>query len=99
MTSLQDLLNNQDKEYKSFEDWFYGNGKFNRGMRMERFWECYVEGTNGGRHYQHRSLESAEKEAERLATLPSNQGLTVYLFQCVGKCKAEPVSVKWEVPR
>jgi len=58
---------------------------------MERWWECYVEGTDGGRHYRHWTLEGAQKEAERLARLTEK---TVYLFECIGRCY-----VKWEVPR
>jgi hypothetical protein len=66
---------------------------------MLQFWECYVEGTDGGRHYKWYSLLEAQNEAERLARLPDVQGKTVYLFECVGKCKAEHPPVKWEVPR
>ena len=64
---------------------------------MNRFWECYVEGTSGGQHYRHYFLD-AQIEAERLARLPNVKGKTVYLFECVGKCKVEPELVKWEVP-
>ncbi len=62
---------------------------------MISFWECYVEGTNGGGHFKHLSLDKAEKEAVRLAELT---GKMVYLFECIGKCKVN-VSVEWEVPR
>ncbi len=63
---------------------------------MERFWECYVEGTDGGRHYKHETLESAQREAERLARLT---GETVYVFECVGKCRVVESPVRWEIPR
>ena len=66
---------------------------------MERFWECYVEGTDGGRHYKWYTLEGAQSEAERLARLPDVQGRTVYLFECIGKCRVEQNPVKWEIPR
>ncbi len=66
---------------------------------MERIWECYIEGTDGGEHYQHHTLESAQLEAERLAQLPYNKGKTVYLFECLGKCRVAPYPVRWEVPR
>ena len=66
--------------------------------RMERFWVCSVEGTNGGR-YRHWTLVGAEIEAERLAKLPYNQGRMVYLFEYIGGCKAEQTPVKWEIPR
>ena len=66
---------------------------------MERFYCCFVEGSDGGKHYQHTSLKGAQREAERLAMLPNVQGKTVYLFQCVGKCRVDTSPVKWEVPR
>ena len=65
---------------------------------MEKHWECYVEGSDGGRHYHHWTESGARVEAERLARLPDNQGKIVYLFECVGQCKAEPVPVKWVIP-
>lgn len=61
-----------------------------------KFWECYVEGTDGGRHYRHYTLESAQTEAERLARLT---GGIVYVFEFVGKCRIEPTPIKWEMPR
>jgi hypothetical protein len=64
----------------------------NRIPRMKTWWECYVEGTDGGRHYHHLTLRSAKKEAERLAQLTEE---TVYIFECVGKCKS---SIEWEIP-
>lgn len=67
--------------------------------RIEKHWECYVEGSDGGRHYHHRTLTGARTEAERLASLSSNQGKTVYLFECIGKCRVEPSPVSWYVPR
>ncbi len=73
--------------------------KYSKESRMERHWECYVEGTDGGRHYHHWTREGAQIEAERLARLPANQGKRVYLFECVGQCRAEPLPVKWEIPR
>ena len=65
---------------------------------MEKFWICYVTGTDGGRRYHHYMLEAAQTEAERLAKLPNIQGRNVFVFECVGKCKTEPMPVKWEVP-
>lgn len=66
----------------------------NTRNRRETFWECYVEGTNGGYHYKHRTLSNARLEAERLARLT---GETVYLFECIGKCRVEETPVKWEI--
>jgi len=66
--------------------------------KMEVFWVCYVEGTNGGRHYRHRDFDLAWKEAERLARLPDVQGKQVYLLECIGTCKLDPLPIKWEIP-
>lgn len=63
---------------------------------MDRFYECYVEGTGGGFHYPHFTLESAQVEAERLARLV--RGKAVYVFKCVGKCRVD-IPVRWEIPR
>ena len=98
MTDLQDLLTRNDtvgrpQRLLSFNDWHLG------GKRMERFWIIFVEHTDGGRHYRHAVLDDAQKEAERLARLPGNQGINVYVFQCIGKCRVEETPVRWGVPR
>ncbi len=73
--------------------------------RLDKFWICYVAGTDGGCHYRHTSLASAQREAERLVRLSTVWGETdgvqkdVYLLECVGICKVEPSPVKWEIPR
>ena len=64
---------------------------------MQGFWLCWVEGTGGGQHYRHFTGAKAQAEAERLASLPDVKGKTVYVFECVGKCRAE--SVRWELPK
>lgn len=61
---------------------------------MKPHWICYVEGTDGGRHLQQFSLEVAEGEAVRLARLT---GKRVYLYECKGVCKVQPVI--WDIPR
>ncbi len=66
---------------------------------MQRFWICYVQGTDGGRRYRHWALEDAETEAERLARLPNVEGRTVYVFECIARCHVEQTPVKWEVTR
>ena len=76
-----------------FEDWYLG------GNRMEKFWIIFVDHTDGGRHYRHDTLESAQTEAERLAQLPDNTGKNVYIFVCEGRCRTEITPVKWEIPR
>ncbi len=63
---------------------------------MEKFWICWVEGTDGGRHYHHWTLEGATVEAERLARLT---GKIVSIFEWKGDCKIEQTPVKWEIPR
>jgi len=68
----------------------------NRDDRMEKFWECYVEGTDGGRHYKHWTLEGAQVEAERLARLAEGRAVYLRQVECIGLCRAEPISVKWE---
>ncbi len=83
MTDLYDLYERQKNQGKP---------------RMERFWICWVAGTDGGEHYRHSSLVHAEKEAERLARLPNVQGKAVYLFECKGKCYIEQSPVRWKVP-
>lgn len=70
----------------------------NRVERMVSFWVCHVEGTDGGGHYMHWTLQGATKEAERLARLPHVQGRNVYLLECISKCKSEALPVKWETP-
>lgn len=61
--------------------------------RMKTWWECYVEGTGGGFHHRHTTLQSAKTEAERLAR---RERKTVYLFECIGICKV--AGVEWETP-
>ena len=82
-----------DEEMDELEDWLYGKRK---GIKMKRFWICYVEGTNGGRHCRHFSLKKAENEAERLAGFT---GKVVYLLECIGKCRTERMPPKWEVAK
>ena len=65
---------------------------------MQRFWVCYVEGTNGGVHYRHYSLEAAENEAERLARLPGRQCSMVYILECVEHCKVVLLPIEWDIP-
>jgi len=67
--------------------------------RMKPFWIIFVEHTDGGRHYRHATLEAAQTEAERLARLPGNQGLGVYVFECIGKCWSGKAPVMWQIPR
>ncbi len=66
---------------------------------MEKFWICYVEGTNGGKHYRHGSLENAMTEAERLARLPWMTGKNVFVLECIGCCHRVIPPVIWLFPR
>lgn len=61
---------------------------------MEKFWVCWVIRTPA-EPYKHRSLQSAQTEAERLARLT---GKGVYIFECTGYCQVEQNPIKWEVP-
>jgi len=67
--------------------------KYPKEERMKKFWVCWVEGTNGGRHVMHYNLLEAQKETERLALLEVKP---VYILECIGKCQ---VPVMWKVPR
>jgi len=77
-----------------FENWYRP-----KPTRMERLWTILVEHTDGGSYHRHATLQSAETEAERLARLPYNVNKEVYLFECIGRCKAEQPSITWEIPR
>lgn len=50
----------------------------------KQFFICFVEGSDGGKGYQHPSFDAAKLEAERLASLPGNSGKKVYIFAAVG---------------
>ncbi len=65
---------------------------------MDKFWICWVEGTDGGSWFKHWTLASAQQEAERLARLPDVLGKSVYLFEYIGKCQVKQTPVKWEIP-
>ncbi len=69
------------------------------GKKMKKFWICHVEYTNGGRHFQHWTLLSAQVEAERLARLPHILGREVFIFECIGMCKVERAPIKWEMAK
>ena len=60
--------------------------------RIEGFWMCYVEGTDGGKHHRHRTFKALTKEAERLAR---KEGKPVYLLECIAVCTAP---TQWEIP-
>ncbi len=62
---------------------------------MERFWNCWVEGTEGGNHIKHWHYEIAKEEAERLARLPENRGKTVYVMGGVSYCKVPTQPIEW----
>ncbi len=71
--------------------------KTERRTPMEKFWICHVDGTDGGRHYRHKTQASAEIEAERLACLPGNQGRVVNVLECIKRCSAK-THIHWEYP-
>ena len=61
---------------------------------MKQFFCTWVEGTNGGYGFKHPTHEGAKKEAERLASLSSNDGKLVYVLCCLGFAKINRVI--WE---
>ncbi len=65
-------------------------------ITVDKYWICYVEGTDGGRRYRHYTLQSAQTEAERLAR-QTNQCVSIFEFK--GSCKVNLPPVNWEIPR
>lgn len=63
----------------------------------EKFWNCWVEGTDGGFHYRHSSLEVAKQEAERLARMPSINHRKVYVLELVAYCEVPEIPVDWHL--
>lgn len=61
---------------------------------MKKFWTCWVDGSSGGYGYRHESLESAKKEAERLATI--YEGKAVFVMAFIGAAVVN--RVRWEIP-
>ena len=62
---------------------------------MEKFWICWVEGTTFATiMHKHSSFDVAQKESERLAKQPQNDGKRVYVFECCGASLVK--SVTWE---
>jgi len=62
---------------------------------VERFYNCLVEGTDGGYHYRHDTPEDARVEAERLARLPYNRGKKVYVLMMISYCEVPETPVVW----
>lgn len=60
---------------------------------MKEFWDCYIEGTDGGKYLKHTTLESARQEAERLARL--KPGCKVYVLKMVDYCIAYERPIEW----
>jgi len=60
-----------------------------------KFWNVWVEGTDGGYHNKHTTLESARQEAERLARIPSNKGQKVFVVECVCWCEVPEAPIEW----
>ena len=74
------------------------NAVTKKGGRMENHWICYVEGTDGGKKYRHRTLESAQIEADRLARLPNVKGKRVYVYEYKGSCQVIEQPITWDIP-
>jgi len=60
-----------------------------------KFWTCFVEGTGGGYGHKHDTIESARKEAERLARQASNRTRKVYVLEMVCFCEVPEIPVIW----
>jgi hypothetical protein len=63
---------------------------------MEKFWVCWVEDSANliGKFVHHDTFEKAQKESERLARQPQNDGRKVFVFECCGASLVK--SVTWE---
>ncbi len=64
---------------------------------MESYYIGYVEGTDGGEHFKHETLKTAQKEAERLTRLT---GKKVHIYKWEGSCQVTEYvpPVIWESP-
>lgn len=58
----------------------------------EKFYTCYVEGTDGGKGYKHAKPEEAKHEATRLA---KETGKKVYVMRAISYCEVTDNPVKW----
>ncbi len=85
-----------------FKDWYKEHGMIkdlmNGGPRMKRFWICVVAGEIAEYPAAFGTLVDAQNEAERKAQLPDNQGKTIHLFECIGKCRVIKPMPYWELP-
>lgn len=64
---------------------------------MQKFWTCWVVGTDGGYGQQHQTIEAATNEAERLARLHQNHNRAVYVLELVGCCLVPQAPVQWQI--
>lgn len=55
---------------------------------------CFVEHSQGC-NYLHPDIETARKEAERLARQPQNIGKKVYILKAVSYCEVKETPVDW----
>jgi len=62
---------------------------------MDKFWNCLVEGTDGGYHYKHETLDQAIEEAKRLARQPYNKGKKVFVLEATGYCEVPETPVEY----
>jgi len=66
-----------------------------KATKLDPFFTCYVEGTDGGSHYKHKRLKDAEIEAERLANQPKNRDKKVYIMASFSCCVVPTGKAKW----
>jgi len=64
------------------------------GYPDQTFWMCYVQGAHTPTYF-YLTEAAARKEAERLASLPDNQGRRVFLLKAVAMCVAPPI-IEWK---
>ncbi len=64
-------------------------------MYQIKFWNCFVEGSNGGIHFMHSTRLDACQEAERLARQPQNKGKKVFVMEGGVYCLVPETPVEW----
>lgn len=62
---------------------------------MEKFWNIWVEGTDGGYHHKHINEGAAMEEAERLARSSNVKGRKVYVMELIACCEVPETPVEW----
>ena len=69
--------------------------EFPRVETPSTYWICYIKGTKDVRNHRHPTLQSAKKEAERLARLT---GKKTHVYEWKGACQVNLPPVTWDMP-